>query len=260
MRLKTCLALAACAACASVASAYTIIPLRAADGTEIVTSNTGAENVVPNSSYVVFTGVATAANALALLESSAPPVRDDIVLFDGISEQINDYLAVAGGTNRFVTESDIDNGNGTRTLTVLTSALNPNGGLGDLWPSGFVSGANPLTGGGWGIGLNLPDALDGGPADGLNLEAGDAILSSTIAISSNGVFAAPLNIPASLFGAAAFPITTWNGNIGLAFGNGATGTDLQDAIEFKIVYQPVPEPGTLSVLALAAAGILRRRR
>jgi hypothetical protein len=51
----------------------------------------GAPRVVPaGSTYNVFTGVATSAGSLALLEDTTTPVRDGVVAFDGAPELIND--------------------------------------------------------------------------------------------------------------------------------------------------------------------------
>lgn len=262
---KIALALAATATLASVASAEYVISPASGVTWDLGSPVLGPENVTPGSSFVQFTGLATAANALALLESSTTPARDDVVSFDGVSEQINDYIAAAGSTQRFVTESDVLNGDGTRTLTVTVSAVNPAGGFGDLWPSGFSSGGNALTGGAWGIGTGLPDSLDGiatPGTDGLNIDAGDTLLSSSLAISVGGSFGAPIAIPATLFfgTGATFPRAGWNGNLSLALGGGANNADIQDALQFVVNYQPVPEPTSMGVLALAATALGRRRR
>jgi hypothetical protein len=217
---------------------------------------------VPGSTYGVFTGVATAAGNLALLEPTAPPVRDDVVLFDGIlpGEQINDYVAAAASVQRFVTESDVDNGNGTRTMTITVTGVLPTGGPGDLWPSGFNSGGTALTSGGFGIGLNLPASLGG--ADPLNFLATSEINSAGIAISTSGTFAAPLTLPSTFFDSTSigYPVSGWNGVLGVSLGNGATGTAIQDGIRLTVNYTLIPEPATLSLAGLAAVGLVRRRR
>jgi hypothetical protein len=196
---------------------------------------------------------------LALLEDSVAPVRDDIVNFDGVPELINDYFAAANSIVRTVNETDVDNGNGTRTFTVTVTGTNPaTGGPGDLWPSGFVSGTTPLPNGGFGIGLNLPASLGG--AEPLGMSPGDAILSATVAISTSGVFGAASNLPSGFFnGAASYPVPNWNGVIGIAFTNGATGTAIQDGIRLSVTYV-IPEPASLSLVGVGALALVRRRR
>lgn len=213
----------------------------------------------PGGTYGVFTGVATSAGGLALLEDTAPPVRDDIVPFDGNPDLINDYFNPANDIVRTVTETDVDNGNGTRTFTVTVTGQDPvTGGFGDLWPAGFQTSAGvPLTSGGFGIGLNLPASLGG--ADPLSLSPGDSIISSTVAISTSGVFGAASNLPSTFFGSPAYPANNWNGVIGISFGNGATGTLIQDGIRLSVTYV-VPEPASLSLLGVGALALVRRRR
>jgi len=220
----------------------------------------GAPDVVPSgSTYNVYTGVATSAGNLFLLEDTTTPVRDDVVPFDGLSDQINDYNAAAGGVLRRQIETDVDNGNGTHTTTFTVTGTNPAGGPGDLWPSGFTGGtpAQPLTNGGFGLGLALPASVGG--ADPVNWQLGDSILSANVAISTSGVFAAPLNLPSTFFGSPTYPAPAWNGVIGISFTNGATGTAIQDGIRLSITYA-VPEPASLSLLCVGALGMLRRRR
>jgi len=213
----------------------------------------------PFGTYGVYTGVATTAGNLFLLEDAVAPVRDDVVPFDGAADPINDYVAVAGSVTRSVIETDVDNGNGTRTLNITVTGTDPIlGGPGDLWPAGFTGGGQSLSSGGFGIGITLPASLGG--ADPLNLTAGDSILSSTVAISTGGVFAAPLVLPSTFYGSAAYPANTWNGVIGIVFSNpGATGTLVQDGIRLSITYV-VPEPASLSLLALGGLALTRRRR
>jgi hypothetical protein len=218
----------------------------------------GAPRVVPaGSTYNVFTGVATSAGSLALLEDTTTPVRDDVVAFDGAPELINDYVAAAGSVVRSQVETDVDNGNGTHTTTFTVTGTLPAGGPGDLWPAGFSSGGTPLPNGGFGLGLALPASVGG--TDPVNWQLGDSILSANVAISTNGVFAAPLNLPSTFFGSPTYPAPAWNGQIGISFTNGATGTAIQDGIRLSITYA-VPEPASLSLLSVGALGMLRRRR
>lgn len=218
----------------------------------------GPDSPTPGSTYNMFTGVATAANSLALLEDSTAPVRDDVVIFDGIPELINPYVTAAGGIIRTVTESDTDLGGGNRRMVITVTGQTPAGGPGDLWPSGFQSGGVPLTGGGWGVGLGLPASLGG--ADPVNWDVASIITNTTIEISTNGVFAAPIQIPASLYptSGGAYPFVGWNGVLGVAFGNGATGTTIEDGIRYTVDYF-IPEPASLSLVAVGVLGLLQRR-
>jgi len=251
------LASAALLACGS--SALAVLQIAPIANLEWEPGNGNVVNM-PSGTYGVYTGVATAAGNLLLIEPTAPAVRDDIVAFDGIDEQINDYIAAANSVQRFVGETDVDNGNGTRTLTVTVLGRDALGAPADLWPAGFATGAGTAaTSGGFGLGLGLPAALGG--TDVFNLDPLDSIQSADVAISTAGTFAAPLALPSTFFNASAsYPVTGWNGVIGIAFGNGATGTGVQDGIRLSITYVPVPEPTSLSFLGAAIAGALRRRR
>lgn len=206
--------------------------------------------------YNVYTGIANAAGSLGLLEPTAPPIRDDIVNYDGIPEQINEYVAAAGGIRRIVNESVTPLGAGVFQLVITVTGSDEGGGLGDLWPSGFAVGGQPGTSGGFGIGLALPASVGG--ADPLTwLPSPTAVTAASIRISTNGTFAAPIVLPLTFFTPSP---ANWNGVLAISFPNGATGNGIQDAIELTLTVGKVPEPGSLALLVVGTAGTLLRRR
>lgn len=206
--------------------------------------------------YGVYTGVATAAGSLILLESAAAPVRDDIVNFDGIADPINDYLAVAGGVLRSVNETITPLGGNQYSIVITITGTSPTGAPGDLWPSGLASGGNPLTSGALGIGIGLPAALGG--ADPLSWSsAAITVNSGSLRIADGGVFGAPINIPLTLFPPNS---NAWNGVLGLSLGNAATGAAVQDVLELTLNVGKVPEPTSMGLLAVGAGAVLLRRR
>ncbi|MFO0971970.1 MAG: hypothetical protein U1A27_00825 [Phycisphaerae bacterium] len=227
------------------------------DGTKIPYEIGGPEVPGATDTYNVYTGVATAAGSLGLLEPSAPPVRDDIVAYDLAGELINDYVAAAGGVIRMVNESLTLNSPaaGQSTLVITVMGTLPAGGPGDLWPSGFTLGGVAATSGGFGIGLGLPASLGGADPLLWNGLATVPVVSGSVRVATSGVFGAPGALPLSFFGNG-----NWNGVVGIAFGNGATGTGIQDKIELTIVVNKVPEPMTMSLLSLGLLPILRRRK
>lgn len=263
---RNCCALLGAAAVLAVAGAANAAgPFQPVSGFNWNPAGPVLQSPVAGGTYAVYTGVASAAGNLFLLESSTTPVRDDVVAFDLVTEAINDYAAAGGNALRSVAETDVANGDGTRTLTITVSATAAAGGPADLWPSGLVSGTTALTSGGFGIGINLPDSLDGSSTgDPFDFVGSSDINSASLAISTSGVFAAPLAIPPTFFDsmAATYPVmgSAWNGVLGLSLGNGATGTGVQDALRLSINYTPVPEPTALSLAALCAGGLIRRRR
>lgn len=207
---------------------------------------------VPLVNFNVFTGVATATGGLALLESAATPARDDVVTLGNANEQINDYTVAAGSVLRFVTSTVTDNLDGTFTVSITVSGRNAAGAPADLWPSGFASGTNPLSSGGFGIGLNLPASLGG--LDQLDIAPFNNVLAGNVVIVTDGVAGAPVNLPLTFFGGG----TNWNGTFGVSFGNGATGTAVQSDLTLNILV--VPAPSALALLGLGGVIVGRRRR
>src|SRR5688500_5814410 len=91
------------------------------------------EAPVVGGTYSVYTGVGTAAGTLTLLDAN-PPVRDDVVTFDLLPDQINDYAAIAGGVRRSVTETVTVNPDLTQTMSIRIDGTNAAGAPADLWP------------------------------------------------------------------------------------------------------------------------------
>lgn len=240
-------ALAGSAAHAAIGAADTSA-IRALDGSVVQSTVSLRGAVLP---FSVYTGVATAANGLVLLEPTAPPVRDDVVGLGSTAEPINDYVAVAGGVRRFVTSSyQQDVTPGVDVITITVFGRNANDAPADLWPSGLSAGGNPLVNGAFGIGLNL-GALGNAP---LNLAPENALQQATLQWVTDGVLGPEINIPPTLFGPAFW---NWNGVLGLTWGNGATGTGVQSDITLRLV---IPTPGAAAVLGFGSLCVLRRRR
>lgn len=206
--------------------------------------------------YSVFSGLATSSGGLVLVENGTAPARDDLVNYDGVSEQINDYVNIAGtgalGQTRFVSESKAV-GSSSSVLTITLSST------GDLWPSGLASGtpATALTRGGFGIGLNLGALLGNDPL--LWATPTVAVTGGTFeAIDSTGS-SGEIPLPLSFFGNGA-----WAGTFGVVFSDttsptGVTGFNTTSII-LRITTSKIPAPGAVAVFGLAGVAAARRRR
>ncbi len=222
-----------------------------------VAGDSGAPRVPgPNEIYSVYSGIATAAGNLGLIDLN-PPSDNDLVAYDGVLEPINPYAVAAGSIQRTVNEILLPNtpAAGQTTLVITIAGRTPAGGPGDLWPAGFTVGGVAATSGGVGLGLNLGAALGSDPL----LWGGGAtvpVVSGALRIATSGVFGAPLALPLATF----FGNGNWNGLLGIVVGNGATGTGIQDILEITIVTSKIPEPATLALLStFGLFPILRRR-
>lgn len=237
------------------------------DNTQIVDLNgnavrlDGQRSPGSNEIFSVFTGLATSSNGLVLVESGTAPARDDLVNYDGVSEQINDYVNIAGtgalGQTRFVTESKVVSGGSSLLSISITSS-------GDLWPSGLAVGNPPtaLTRGAIGIGLNLGALLGNDPLKWTPTGQPGSVVTAAelIFTDQDGVGAAvPLN-PATFFGGAA----GWSGIFGVVFNDttsptGVTGFNTT-GIRLNLTISKIPAPGAAAVFGLAGLVAARRRR
>lgn len=253
-----CIVLAAAAAVASIGSFATAADFGrwsiepALDFAPLV----AAETVV-GSSYNVATAIGAAS---PILLDVSPAVRDDKVVFDFIEEEINPYLAVAGGIQRFVTESSTDLGGGLTEHSFTIRGVAPTGGPGDLWTKGLASGGTPLTNGYVYFGPTLSAALGGAGA--ISVPAGNVVLANSMTIVVDGVeetFSLPDNFFATVLVAGQ---PTWDGFLGVRFNGAAaddpltSGPDVVSSITLRVV---VPEPATLGLLAGVSVLGLRRR-
>jgi hypothetical protein len=207
---------------------------------------------VPGSTFSVYTGVATAAGTLGLLDAT-PPTRDDVVAFDLLLEDINNYGSFGANVTRTVTETNLPNPDGTFTMSIRVEGRNAAGTApGDLWPSGLALGTAPATSGGFGIGLNLGAALGNDPFN----FVGSTITAANLVVTQNNVAGTPISIPLNFFSPSP---SNWNGILGLSLPNGATGTTIENALTLNVTYA-IPEPGALAVIAMLPLGLIRRRR
>jgi hypothetical protein len=201
------------------------------------------------STYNVYTGLTNTLNQLFLVESSATPTADDSVTFDGVAEGINNYLTAAGGITRSVNETITPVGQGFDIRVTVT-------GSGNLFPAGFTSSGNPLSGAGVGLGITLPASLGG--ADPMNFSPGNFVNSATLTLVRASGAATVFGLPTAFFGGG--PVNPWNGVVGVSIGNVATAANAADPF-VQVIWDihTVPAPATL---ALGACGLvaLRRRR
>ncbi len=177
---------------------------------------------------------------------------DNNVTFDGVAETIEPYCCNLG-TTPTVNESLVDNGNGTKTITITATV--PAGK--DLFPSG-LAGTNDvsLTDGGLIIGHSLTgDALDWTPSH--------VVVSSTL-----DVLAGPTSIfqdgavsldPGALFGAPG----PWSGFFSVGILNGAGHGSTRAVL--TIVYRPVstgctPSAGSRCIDPVASPTLVRIER
>jgi hypothetical protein len=216
----------------------------------------GAETVLANDPYTVFTGLANASNQFVLTENTTTPTADDRVIFNGVPELINNsFDSTATPTVvRTVTESDVAGPGSSRTMSVTVT------GTGDLWPSGLASGTTSLVNGGFGIGLVLPASINGGTgSEGLAWDGATITALSMDFVDQTG----PTNgvpIPLSFLNSP----TAWNGTFGVVFSDSTSPTGVTGfnttLIRLNVVYTPVPEPTTIACLLPLSGLVLRRRR
>jgi len=215
----------------------------------------GAESVLANDPYTVFTGLANNSNQFILTEDTTTPTADDRVIFNGLPELINNsFDSTATPTVvRTVTESDVA-GSGSSRITSVTV-----NGTGDLWPSGLVSGTTALTRGGFAVGVMLPASVNGGTgSEGLSWDGATITGLSVDVTDSTGTSNIPLD-PATFLNST----TAWDGFFGVVFSdtgpNGVTGFNTT-MLRLNVTYTPVPEPTTIACLLPMAGLVLRRRR
>lgn len=216
------------------------------------------ERSVPGDTFGVFSGVASPAGNLFLLESSTAPVRDDIVTLGVANDPINDYTAAAGGVLRSVTSTVTDNLNGSFTIAIRIAGRNAAGAPADLFPNGFSAtiGGVPtnLTSGAFGFGIGLPALLGG--ANPISISPFNNVISNQLIITTNGVAGAPSSLPTAFFSPSP---ANWNGVLGVSLGNAAaSATDVTSDIEFR--FTVIPAPGTAALLGIGGLVAARRRR
>lgn len=254
MRGVLCAAILACAAGAASAT----VTVSQANGPVITLEGIEVGGFTPRTpagtTYTAFTGLATP-TSLLLIEPTAPALRDDVVTFDGVSEQINDYVT---GAARFVNESVVSNGAGGFDLTISINVFDAAGAPGNMFPAGFSGGspAAPLTRGGVGLGLNLGTALGNDPLNFVPAGA-DFVSAASITIFRADGTNASLALPTSFFGAPA----AWNGVVGVIL-NGVvaadTATTRVTGVQWNI--STIPTPGAVALLGLGGLIASRRRR
>lgn len=211
--------------------------------------------VLTGDSYTCFTGLATS-SSFVLTESTTTPTADDRVVFDGLPELINNSFdgTATPTVVRTWTESDTDNGNGTRTMHTQVTAT------GDLWPTGLASGGQPLVRGGFAVGLVLPASINGGAGSEGMAWDGATILQADMDITDGTGTGNTGPLPLGTF----FNSTTaWNGVFGVIFSDSTSPTGVTGfnttMIRLNVTYA-VPEPASMALLLPLAGVALKRRR
>jgi MYXO-CTERM domain-containing protein len=224
-------------------------PLHELDGTLTPPGYSGRTPI--GVTYSVFTGLATAANALVQIDTAT--AAGDLRTYGNAASAINPYIVVGGtslnGQTRSVTDSAVANGFGGFDLTITVTAS------ANMFPSGLSSGGNALTGAAMGLGLNL-----GARGSGALLFPENFVQSATVTIvrasGASNVFALP---PATFFGAPG----GWNGVVGVAIGNvavAANETDPYTSVIWNLSTSNIPAPAGTALLGLGLFAAGRRRR
>lgn len=197
--------------------------------------------------YTVYTGLTTASNGLVQVDTSTP--NGDLRIFGAAASSINPYLAALGGITRRVSDSAVSNGLGGFDLTITIT------GSGNLFPSGFASGSNPLTGAGVGLGLNL-----GVRGNAQLVFPNNIVTNASVSLVRADGSSSGFNLPPSFFPNSQTNLP-WNGAVGVSIGQIATpANDLAPFVEVVWQIRTVPTPGAVAVLALGGLIATRRRR
>lgn len=123
---------------------------------------------------------------------------------------------------------------------------------GELFPDGFNVGGMPANT----AGLFLGDNAGGDP-----LDFSAPVVVNTATITFNDALGGEI-AAFNVGGSSQFsdgPNGTWDGGFGFSFGAGSAGLGVAEAL-FEANVTLVPEPGSASLLLLAGAGLLTRRR
>src|ERR1043166_3996379 len=240
---------------------FVAISNRATLGEPLIDTPTGAVLPIPpdwggvripdaNDTYGVITGLWNTTGAHYVIENYPIPTHDDIVAFDGISEQINDYLPSAGSIRRFVNERIAFDSPlpGEATLVITVTGVRPDGGPGDLWPTNANGPYGDIS-----LGITPLDVVyDPLTWDGLT---NVPVVSGSIRWRSDGTFVTPRNLPISTF----FDNGNWDGVLQIAVSGVTAPTVVTDAIEISIVTTKVPEIGFSMPLLIGSIAFVRRR-
>jgi MYXO-CTERM domain-containing protein len=240
--------LSACGSAFASISNVTVHPLHELDGS-LTPSYNGRTPV--GVSYTVFTGLATAANALTQVDTAT--AGGDVRLFGSATSNLNPYIVVASttlnGQTRTVSDSAVANGFGGFDLTITVT------GSANLFPSGLSSGSNALSGAAVGLGLNL-----GARGAGALLFPENFVQSATLTLIRASGATSPFSLPpASFFGAPG----GWNGAVGIAVSNIAVAANEADPftqVVWNISTSNVPAPAGTALLGLGLFAAGRRRR
>jgi hypothetical protein len=215
------------------------------DGTPVAGSYT--ERNPSGVSYSVYTGLTNPANQLFQVDAST--AGGDVRVFGAAPSSINPYIAVAGGVTRTVSDSAVSNGLGGFDLRITVT------GSGNLFPSGFTGGGQPLSGAGVGLGLNL-----GARGNGQLVFANNIVTQAFVSLLRADGSGQQFGLSQSFFPNSSSNLP-WNGAVGVAIaGIAVAANDANPFVAVQWDIRTIPTPGAVAFLGMGVLVGTRRRR